>query len=539
MVTQNPEVLIVGAGPTGLMLACTLAQRRVPLRIVEASPSPQTGSRGKGVQPRTLEVFDDLGIVDRVIANGAFNMNILQHDETGATTPAPVRTRPPRPDAPHLSSLITPQWRVEEALRDKLNELGGQVEFGVTLSGYVQNDDGVTAQLAGSAGERAVRVRWLVGCDGGKSRVRQEAEISFLGETLETVRMMLGDVRVANLDRDHWHVWRSTDGFLGLCPLPSTDEFQLQASIAPGQEDQPSRQVFQHLVDRCTGRNDLRLDEPSWKSTWRANVRMVDRYRVGRVLLAGDAAHVHSPAGGQGMNTGIQDAYNLGWKLAAVLGGADANLLDTYEEERLPIASWVLGISNKIMNAAVAARTLVFDRDEKILQLGLGYRGCSLSQDSRADGEGLRAGDRAPDAPGLLSLGDSTPSAPGVFGVSDRALDVTGLLGLGDSKPTRMRIFDLLRGPHVTLLGFGKRWRPVADACAAEFSDDVRAYVITQAPDDTANLVDAQGHAHAAYGDDALFLIRPDNYVGLVLSDTNPVPLMEYLRRIMPHRLPK
>jgi 2-polyprenyl-6-methoxyphenol hydroxylase-like FAD-dependent oxidoreductase len=116
-----------------------------------------------------------------------------------------------------------------------------------------------------------------------------------LGETLGTVRMMLGDVRVAGLDRNHWHVWRYAEGFLGLCPLPSTEEFQLQASIAPGQEDQPSREIFQHLVDRCAGRENLRVEEPSWKSVWRANVRMVDRYRAGRVLLAGDAAHVHSP----------------------------------------------------------------------------------------------------------------------------------------------------------------------------------------------------------------------------------------------------
>jgi 2-polyprenyl-6-methoxyphenol hydroxylase-like FAD-dependent oxidoreductase len=500
--TAIPEVLIVGADPTGLALACVLAQRNVRLRIIEASPSPQTASRAKGVMPRTLELFDDLGIVDQVIANGIFDISVLLHDGAGGTTAKPRRARPPRPDAPYLSPLLTPQWRVEEALRGKLRELGGQVEFGMTLSGYVQDDEGVMAQLAGLSSEQAVRVGWLVGCDGGKSQVRQWAGISFLGKTIETVRMMLGDVRLTGLDRDHWHMWQSAEGLLGFCPLPSTDEFQFQASIASGEEDEPSREAFQRLIDRRTGREDIRLEEVGWKSMWRANVRMVDRYRAGRVLLAGDAAHVHSPAGGQGMNTGIQDAYNLGWKLAAVLGGADPRPIDTYEEERLPIAAWVLGVSNELMNTVFVARTVQLDRDEQVLQLGLGYRDCSLSQDRRADGEGVRAGDRAPDASGLFGLGNPT------------------------------RIFDLLRGSHITLLGFGTRWRPVIEVCAAAFGGDVRAYVIAQTPDEPASVVDEQGHARAAYGDDALFVIRPDNYVGLVLADADPAALMGYLRRI-------
>lgn len=502
MTTPDTDVLIVGAGPTGLALACTLAQRNVRFRIIEASAHPQTGSRGKGLQPRTLELFDDLGIVERVLAKGSFNIRVRQYDKTGAAAPEQEWGRPPRPDAPYLAPLLIPQWRVEETLRDRLSELGGKVEFGVTLSRYAQDDDDVTAQLTYAGGEQAISVRWLVGCDGGKSDIRHLAGIAFLGETIEAYRMMLGDIRLTGLDRDHWHMWRSEEGFLALCPLPSTDEFQLQASIVPGQEDEPSLQAFQELVDRRTGRTDIRLQDASWKSMWRANVRMVDRYRAGRVLLAGDAAHVHSPAGGQGMNTGIQDAYNLGWKLAAVLGGADAGLIDTYQEERLPIASWVLVVSNELLNAAVAARGMVIGRDEKTLQLGLGYRNCSLSQDSRPDGEGLRAGDRAPDAPGLTSL-----SAP-------------------------KRIFDLLRGPHITLLGFGTRWRPVLDACAAAFGDNVRGYVIAQTPEEKADVVDAQGHARAAYSDEALFVIRPDNYVGLVLTDADSAPLTNYLKRI-------
>ena len=335
--TETTDILIVGAGPTGLTLACLLARQGVRFRIIDAADAPPIGSRGKGLQPRSLEMFDDLGIVARIVANGMFDLPIQYYDEDGRATVQNLHAaRAARPDAPYQSPLVTPQWRVEEALRDRLAELGAQVEFGTALEDFTQDDDGVTAQLSGGA---QVKARLLVGCDGGKSVVRHQAEISFLGETLENFRMMVGDVRVTGLDRAHWHIWKSGEGFAALCPLPSTDAFQFQASVAPGQESAPSLEAIRRMVAQRTGRDDIIVEDASWLSLWRANVRMVDRYRAGRVFVAGDAAHVHSPAGGQGMNTGIQDACNLGWKLGAVLRGADAALLATYEEERLPVAA--------------------------------------------------------------------------------------------------------------------------------------------------------------------------------------------------------
>jgi 2-polyprenyl-6-methoxyphenol hydroxylase-like FAD-dependent oxidoreductase len=500
MANATVDVLIVGAGPTGLTLACVLAQRGVRLRVVDASATPPPGSRGKGLQPRSLELFDDLGIVDRVIANGVFAMPIRAYDEAGnATVQGLYEQKPARPDAPYLASLMTPQWRVEEALRAALAGFGIQVEYGVELTGFAQDDDGVTVQLAGA---EPVRARWLVGCDGGKSSVRRLAGIAFLGETLEAYRMLVGDVHATGLDRDHWHIWRSAEGFLALCPLPSTDVFQFQASIAPGQDSDATLEVCQRLAERRTGRADISLSDPGWLSLWRANVRMVDRYRAGRVFLAGDAAHVHSPAGGQGMNTGIQDAYNLGWKLASVLGGADAALLDTYQEERLPIAASVLGLSNQIMASTVAAGTLVIRRDEQTFQLGIGYRGSSLTEEARPEGEGLRAGDRAPDAPGLT----------------------------GPDGPCRM--FDLLRGPHVTLLGFGAQWQPVLEACAAAFGNAVQGRLIVSQPGDPRHYVDSEDHARAAYGEGVLFVVRPDNYVGLATAEPDTAKVTAYLKRI-------
>ena len=502
MQTESPDVLIIGAGPTGLTLACLLARSRIDFRIIDAVPAPPTGSRGKGLQPRSLELFDDLGVADQIIALGRLGMPMRQYDETGAAMEAAVQVkRPPRPDAPYWQSLILPQWRVEEVLRGKLEALGGHVEFDVTLTGLTQDDDGVTATVSGPAGASEIKARWLAGCDGGKSTIRHLAGIAFLGETLETHRMLVGDFRVPGLDREHWHIWRSAEGFLGLCPLPSTASFQFQASIAPGLNPAAVLENYQDLVQRRSGRDDIMLADPGWMSLWRANIRMVDRYRAGRVFLAGDAAHVHSPAGGQGMNTGVQDAFNLGWKLAAVLGGADASLLDSYQAERLPIAAWVLGISTELMQSAAASGTMVFNRDEKTLQLGLNYRESALSAEMRQSEPSLRAGDRAPDAPGLIR-------------------------GQGEC-----HMFDLLRGPEFTLLGFGAHWWPVISACTARFADKMKGYVIAETPGDIA---DAAGHARAAYGDGGLFVVRPDNYLGLATDEADPAPVIAYLAQFLP-----
>jgi 2-polyprenyl-6-methoxyphenol hydroxylase-like FAD-dependent oxidoreductase len=506
MANDPIDVLIVGAGPTGLTLACVLRERGVGIRIVEASAGPQPGSRGKGVQPRSLELLDGLGVADQVVKHGVFGLPVRQYGPSGLVSLDALQApSPPRPDAPYGASLITPQWRVEEALRERLERLGGKVEFGSALARYAEEADCLRTELTTPDGPTTLRARWLVGCDGGKSLTRGLAGIAFLGETLETHRMLIADVHATAIDREHWHIWRAVDGFFGLCPLPSTNLFQLQASIAPGQDDAVSLENAQRIAARRSGRTELAISDPSWISLWRANIRMVDRYRTGRILLAGDAAHVHSPAGGQGMNTGIQDAFNLGWKLAAVLGGADPALIDTYQEERLPIAAGVLGLSTELMQSAVKAGTMMFRRDEQTMQLGLGYRSSSLTDELRGEGGSLRAGDRAPDAPGLL-----------------------GANGF-------CRLFDLLRGPHVTLFGFGTRWVPLLAACRKRFGATIQAYILAA---DAGDLIDTEGLAHAAYADDSLFVIRPDHYVGLATTADDANVIMAYLERITPAVIP-
>ncbi|WP_263385659.1 FAD-dependent monooxygenase [Granulicella arctica] len=222
-------VLIVGAGPTGLTLACELARRGVSLRLIEAVPGPQPGSRGKNIQPRTLEVFDDLGIVDRVMANGRMAMPMRSTAPDGTMKEIVTETLGDRPDVPYSATLITPEWRVEESLRLRLTELGGTVEFGTTFGSFNQSDESVTASVVKDGAIEITHARWLVGCDGGHSIVRKQTGISFEGETRDEIRMIVGDVEVDGLDRDAWHLLSHNEGVFALCPLPSTNVFQFQA----------------------------------------------------------------------------------------------------------------------------------------------------------------------------------------------------------------------------------------------------------------------------------------------------------------------
>jgi 2-polyprenyl-6-methoxyphenol hydroxylase-like FAD-dependent oxidoreductase len=491
-------VLIVGAGPTGLTLACELARRGIPFRLVEAAAGPQPGSRGKGIQPRTLEVFDDLGIGARVIANGRMAMPIRATAPDGQVTEggAEPEVLKDRPDIPYTTSLITPQWRVEGALRGRLTQLGGRVEFGAVLKGFEQSEEGVSAVIAKNGKTETLAARWLIGCDGGgHSIVREQAGIAFEGETREEVRMIVADLELEGLNRDAWHMWRHAEGLVSLCPLPSTDDFQYQALIAPRQEPELSLANMQAILERRTGRTDICLHTPAWSSLWRANIRLVDRYRERRAFLAGDAAHIHSPAGGQGMNTGIQDANNLGWKLAAVARGASPALLDSYETERRPVAAHVLTLSNARLKQTVEEQAVPLRRDASTIQLDVNYRGSALARDDRGGTASPRAGDRAPDATRLMTM------------------------------EGERRLFDLTRGGGFTLLSFGAM--PPIEASRRDVS---LLHVVAQpaGPDD---ITDTEGNLASAYGatDRSLVLIRPDGYVGLISDAGDGRAVMDYL----------
>ncbi|XTZ16476.1 FAD-dependent oxidoreductase [Micromonospora echinospora] len=492
------DVLVVGAGPTGLTLACDLARRGVAVRIVDRAPEFPRGSRGKGLSPRSLEVFDDLAVVDRVLASGATHVPHRKYRGAEVVDEIdPEAGRVPTPDIPYPVGLMIPQWRVEQILRERLDDFDVAVERDAELRGFHQHADGVTATVGGTE----IRARYLVGCDGGRSTVRKVLGLGLRGRTPDVQLMAVGDVEVDGLGRDAWHQWFTADGAIMLCPLPGTDAFQVQASHEldrDGSPLEPTLERFQQTFDRVAGIPTVRLRDLSWRSSYRVNVRMVDQLRVGRVFLAGDAAHVHPIAGGLGMNSGIQDAYNLGWKLGLVLAGtAGAELLDTYEEERLPIASWLLDITSERLDAVLAAiRETGGGVDAvaspELTQLMLGYPWSRLSRHAPGRIVGPVPGDRAPDAP----LRDAVTGAP-------------------------TRLFDLFRGPHFTLLGLGERCAAVLGMAA---TDTVRPYLVGPGGfrDD--------GAVADAYGTDALVLVRPDGHVGLVADPTEAEAVAEYLR---------
>src|SRR6202023_3196340 len=263
---NHTDVLIVGAGPTGLTLACDLARRGVPFRIVDKATEPFTGSRGKGVQPRTLEVFDDLDIVQELLSAGSpyprmnahvwfLDLKWHMHKQVQAT-----------PDVPYPAVWLVPQWRTEKTLRDRLERLGCRVEQGVEIIGLEQDEAGASVQLRCEGQVRTAAASYVVAADGGRSFVRKSVGIEFAGSSTEEGRMIVGDLLVDGLSRNYWHVWPTAKGgLIGLCPLPNSDIFQLMMQLRPS-EDEPmlSEQVIQSRWLAATGLKNIRLHDPAW-----------------------------------------------------------------------------------------------------------------------------------------------------------------------------------------------------------------------------------------------------------------------------------
>lgn len=492
MKRAQTDVLIGGAGAAGLTLGLELARRGVAFRIVDKSPDPFGGSRGKGIQPRTLEVFEDLGIVDRIAAAGGLYPPQREYKDGGYTDEPVAEDRTPTPDVPYAMPLMVPQFRTEAVMRERLAELGHHVEFGRELKSLTQNGDSVTATVAGRNGEERIVTRYLVGADGGRSFARHALDIGFPGKTLG-IRAVVADLALEGVSDDAWHRWKDgTPEQMSLCPLRGTDLFQLQAPVPLEGDIDVSAKGLQAMIAARTGRKDIRVHAVNWASVYNMNARLADRYAQGRVYLAGDAAHIHPPTGGQGLNTSVQDSYNLGWKLAAVLGGAPSSLLATYEAERRPVAAEVLGLSTKLLDAFRQRGEMRRGRDTH--QLDLGYPDSALTMrlalDLRQHTPAVLPGDRAPDAPCLGKAGQP------------------------------VRLFEVLKGTHWTLLGY-ETGHVVAPR---------RGLRIVRIGD-RAELADKRGHLRDAYGltPGLWVLIRPDGYVAAILPSAETATLDSFL----------
>jgi 2-polyprenyl-6-methoxyphenol hydroxylase-like FAD-dependent oxidoreductase/heme-degrading monooxygenase HmoA len=526
-VHRTTDVLIVGAGPTGLTAAVELARRGIDCRVIDklATP-PAQADKAIGIHCRTMEIWEDQGIVREAMDAGIWltgQMVFVNSVETH-------RMSWELPELPY-KHLGLPQYETERILTERLFTLGVRPQRGAELVGFVQDDDGVLATLATTGGgQETVRAKYLLGCDGAHSRVRELLGLTFTGGLGKFPQLfMLGDVDV-DWDMPPGYLIRfmhETDGrmdnMLVSVPLRGRSRYRL-ATMAPprffaqtGGKDAPpgfSEELAEPTIEDIQAALDqmapagARASNLRWSSVFRISHGIVDRYREGRVFVAGDAAHLHPPAGGQGMNTGIQDAWNLAWKLAlAVRGVAAAGLLDSYETERR-------GEGEEIVGRAVRmAFTDELDREDLKRQF-LQEMSMLLSYpDSPLVGESLTAPDALWDGP-----------KPG-----DRAPDVAGLTRPGVKHP--LRLHDLTRGTRHTLVIYADESADEATVGAAEkmhadvrrqASGEVDVYLLlsphARAPWMLSPPVvyDSGGEFRTAYGvtGTALYLVRPDGHVG-------------------------
>jgi len=407
----DTAVVVVGAGPTGLALACGLRAAGVDVRVFDKAAGPAVTSRALGLQPRGVEVLDRLGALgdlpDRGLPIRSVTINVDGRELASFPVGQPTGLGGPR-------GLIMSQADIEGALRDRLFALGGDIEWDRGVDGLARVRDGVTVCLDdGSEFDAA----WVVGADGAHSVVRKAVGIGFPGVPI-VEQFLLADVH-ADIDRPREGAvsWLRGDAALAAFPLPGNDLWRVMAPAPTEFGDEPAPQaIVDYLASRLAAEAAGTIDSTVWTSTFRIQRRLADGYRRGRVLLAGDAAHIHSPLGGQGMNTGIGDAENLAWKLALVVSGrADHSLLDTYEAERRPIAKGVLETTSSVTEMVVSQRwaaRLLRDRvavplmnqswvqrqiTERASQLKVSYRHGPLGARLWRFLPGVRAGDRVAD----------------------------------------------------------------------------------------------------------------------------------------------
>jgi 2-polyprenyl-6-methoxyphenol hydroxylase-like FAD-dependent oxidoreductase len=529
----NPhtEVLVVGAGPTGLALAAYLTAHGVRPRIIDRNLDRARESRALAIQPRTLEVLSGLGLADELVRLGNPNVRIHLH------APRRVVSLPMfdlgLADTAYPFLLFLAQSETERILADHLDNRGVTVHRGVELTAIAEHSDHVTCHLRHRDGrEQAVDTDYLVGCDGAHSTVRELAGIAFEGGSYPQT-FVLADLEANGLETGAAHVFLSGQGMLFFFPLVTPASWRLLVMRPKGDRARSAAPVtlndVQTLADAYTA-GSVRLRDPVWMTNFRLHHRAAAHYRKGRIFLAGDAAHVHSPAGAQGMNTGIQDAANLGWKLAHRLRGVTPALLETYEPERAPIGRSVLNMSDRAFTVATATNPLArFARTRlatallplalkastpraylfrAISQLDIRYRDSPLSIDGvNAPSRGPRPGDRLPNAP-IIHNGETT--------TLHRALPAVGWHLLLCGPPQPWTDIELLHSRHRTTLGVH--------------------HLSTAGGPTVLHDPDAQALQRLGLGpaDTAIYLIRPDGHLGYRAGTPDSDALSRYLDRWLP-----
>jgi 2-polyprenyl-6-methoxyphenol hydroxylase-like FAD-dependent oxidoreductase len=505
---MNTQVLIVGAGPTGLALAVQLIRHNIDFVVIDTKDTTTPFSRAIGVQARTLEIYDQIGIAGELVTRGwiADKVRLVEGGE--------IRGEVFLQDigkgmSPFPFLLIVEQGKHEELLYDFIKKNGRDIRWQTELESFSQDENGVTANVKTAGGTETIEAQFLVGCDGAHSQVRHALGLTFGGGTFERL-FYVADVEIDwTFDHDALHVCLAKNTITAFFPLRGDNRWRIVGTFPEGHEADEASILYDEIERRIVADTELKLDITSvnWFSVYKVHSRHVNRFSQGRCFLAGDSAHIHTPAGAQGMNTGIQDGYNLAWKLREVLNGdADAALLDTYNEERLPNAHRLLQTTDRIFQLgasddwfAVFVRTKIVPYIANfalnldvvkntifplVSQIGINYRGSSLS-----DGAALKvkAGDRMP-----------------YFQVEGN------------------NIYDLLREPKFHLLVFTDGSIPVSEITGdLDGRFDFHSFPLYP------NIAEIFGVSETF-----TVVLRPDNYIGYIAAGYSIEAVKKYLTRV-------
>jgi 2-polyprenyl-6-methoxyphenol hydroxylase-like FAD-dependent oxidoreductase len=529
--TDDRAILIIGAGPVGLTMACELARHGAPCRIIDKEAAPSATSKALAIFPRTLEVFETMGIAERILSAGLRLRGIAIHNQREAIARIDLASV----QSPYPFVVSLPQSETERILSERVASFGVTVEREWELTGLTQTDTSVCAVIRDANGrEEKVETPWLLGCDGAHSETRHLLGLEFKGEPYDE-SFVLADVKVDTvLSRDEAHLFFSEEGIFAIIAFGS-ERSRVIANIPAASRDQNladlTLEEIQALADR-RGPAGMHVSDPVWMSRFHISHRKVAEFRKLRVFLAGDAAHIHSPAGGQGMNTGIQDAFNLAWKIALVVSGrAAAPLLASYNIEREPVARGVLNLTDRITRMATVRNPVIqtvrnillpvvsgvdfFEGKiaDRLAELAVNYRHSPIVENH---GSGRpRAGDRAPDGE------------------------------LRDENGRARRLFELFREPRHALLLFlgsfpngGKELETFRNESIDSLGNAIHLHRIVRGhrfsiPGD---LFDISGLVHSLYEmmSGGMILVRPDGYIAFRSNGFDPDLLRKYFERIFP-----
>ncbi|CDZ77409.1 Pentachlorophenol 4-monooxygenase [Legionella massiliensis] len=519
---QEVKVLIVGAGPVGLMLAYLLRRQGIACRIIDKLISRQGYCKALGIQPRSLELWDDVGLLNPIINEGLCfkETRVFQNGQEVHSSLIEL------PELP-FGFLSIPQFKLEDILVNELQEQGVVIEQGIELLSFEQNEQAVHAVLHNNKTntEEKIHLSYLVGCDGAHSITRKLLNLSFEGGKLPQ-HFMLADVQV-NWELPHQTNYRFNyndgdfENTVVFVPYRGDRRFRISTTVpehllAKIKDGKPTLAQFNEVLKKAVP-VALTLDDLRWSSMYQISHRIVNLYASGRVFLAGDAAHIHPPVGGQGLNTGIQDVYNLAWKLALVLKKrAKPELLNSYHEERHPVG---MDVVNRTHERMVAKDLGTSDAHYALLvnsQTLINYRNSSLSKGELQD-KSCQAGDRAPDVAMLKR----------------------------DISNFTLRLFELLRGPKFKLLIYAdssmvnneletcEKLRESLAVLADSYLIAPRDFSLSENSSLTL-LSDLDDNFKKIYQakSGSVYLIRPDNYIAYQSDRLDELGLLDYLKRV-------